>query len=82
MADNVNAITSREHETAEDLQCKVDQLLVVVNKVAEGDFSARIDISGEDAMGELFTKLKSLLGKRVRLGFKQNVALIGPGERP
>ena len=61
MADNVNAIAHREHETAEDLQHKVDQLLVVVNKVAEGDFSARIDISGDDAMGELATGLQDMI---------------------
>ncbi|WP_455365174.1 methyl-accepting chemotaxis protein [Kaarinaea lacus] len=61
MADNVNAITQREHETAEDLQRKVDELLLVVNKVAEGDFSARIDISGDDAMGELATGLQHMI---------------------
>ena len=61
MADNVNAITHREHDTAEDLQHKVDQLLVVVNKVAEGDFTARIDVSGDDAMGELATGLQDMI---------------------
>ena len=61
MADNVNAIAHREHETAEDLQHKVDQLLVVVNKVAEGDFSARIDVAGADAMGELATGLQDMI---------------------
>ena len=61
MADNVNAITLREHKTAEDLQCKVDELLHVVNKVAEGDFSARIDISGDDAMGQLATGLQNMI---------------------
>jgi methyl-accepting chemotaxis protein WspA len=61
MADNVNAITHREHETAEDLQLKVDRLLKVVNKVAEGDFSVKIDISGNDAMGELATGLQDMI---------------------
>ncbi len=61
MADNVNAITHREHETAENLQHRVDQLLKVVNKVAEGDFSMRIDISGDDAMGELATGLQDMI---------------------
>jgi methyl-accepting chemotaxis protein len=61
MADNVNAITHREHDTAENLQHKVDQLLKVVNKVAEGDFSMRIDISGDDAMGELATGLQDMI---------------------
>ncbi|MGD8884779.1 MAG: methyl-accepting chemotaxis protein, partial [Gammaproteobacteria bacterium] len=61
MADNVNAITLREHDTAEDLRHKVDHLLHVVNKVAEGDFSSRIDISGDDAMGELATGLQDMI---------------------
>lgn len=61
MADNVNAITHREHETAENLQHRVDQLLKVVNKVAEGDFSMRIDISGDDAMGELATGMQDMI---------------------
>ena len=61
MADNVNAITLREHETAEELRHNVDHLLHVVNKVAEGDFSSRIDISGDDAMTELATGLQDMI---------------------
>lgn len=61
MADNVNAITEREHETAEELRHNVDELLRVVNKVAEGDFSARISISGTDAIGELATGLQEMI---------------------
>ncbi|HEY5603235.1 MAG TPA: methyl-accepting chemotaxis protein [Gammaproteobacteria bacterium] len=61
MADNINAVTRREHEAAEDLQQKVNQLLNVVNRVAEGDFSARIDITGKDAMGELASGLQDMI---------------------
>ena len=61
MADNVNAITMREHKTAENLQERVDQLLVVVNKVAEGDFSERIDVGGDDAMGQLANGLQDMI---------------------
>jgi len=61
MAENVNAITMREHKTAEDLQERVDQLLIVVNKVAEGDFSERIDVGGYDAMGQLASGLQNMI---------------------
>ncbi|WP_455376662.1 methyl-accepting chemotaxis protein [Kaarinaea lacus] len=61
MADNVNAITMREHQTAENLQERVDELLVVVNKVAEGDFSQRIENEGDDAMGQLATGLQNMI---------------------
>lgn len=61
MADNVNAITAREHEAAEDLRMKVDQLLSVVSRVTEGDFSKRIKISGEDAIGELAGGLQIMI---------------------
>jgi len=61
MADNVNAIAMREHQTADNLQKRVDDLLVVVNKVAEGDFSQRIDSFGTDAMGQLAQGLQDMI---------------------
>jgi len=61
MADKVNASTLREHQTAEDLQHKVDTLLKVVSKVAEGDFTSRITISGDDAMGQLAIGLQDMI---------------------
>ena len=61
MADNVNSIAEREHETAEDLRHKVDQLLKVVNQVSAGDFTGRIDIDGEGAMGELASGLQEMI---------------------
>lgn len=61
MAENVNAITMREHETAENLQKRVDELLVVVNRVAEGDFSQRIENFGDDAMGQLARGLQDMI---------------------
>lgn len=61
MAENVNAITEREHETALELKQKVDKLLVVVNQVANGDFNQKIDIAGEDAMGKLAMGLQIMI---------------------
>jgi methyl-accepting chemotaxis protein WspA len=61
MADNVNAATEREHQAAEDLRKKVDQLLSAVNQVAEGDFNVSIDLHGEGAIGELAESLQIMI---------------------
>ena len=61
MAENVNATTEREHSAAEELRMKVDSLLNVVNKVANGDFSARIEVSGDGAMGELAAGMQKMI---------------------
>lgn len=61
MADNVNASAEREHQAAEDLQAKVDYLLSVVNRVAEGDFEVSIDMPAGDAIGELAESLQIMI---------------------
>jgi methyl-accepting chemotaxis protein len=61
MADNVNAITQREHEAAEELRNNVDHLLQVVSRVTEGDFSKRIAVAGDGAMGELAASLQEMI---------------------
>ena len=61
MAENVNAAVEREHEAAEDLRHKVDQLLAAVNQVAEGDFNVEIDLHGEGAIGELAESLQIMI---------------------
>ena len=58
MADNVNAVTEREHAAAEDLQRKVDHLLDAVNRVAEGDFNVEIKLG--DAKGAIAELAESL----------------------
>lgn len=62
MADNVNASTKREHEAAQELRHKVDVLLDVVNKAAEGDMSGKVTFGGNDAIGELANGLKGMIG--------------------
>jgi len=62
MADNVNASTQREHEAAQELRHKVDVLLNVVNKAAKGDMSGKVTFSGSDAIGELASGLKGMIG--------------------
>lgn len=61
MADNVNAAADREHDAAEDLRKKVDQLLSAVNQVAEGDFNVKIDLHGDGAIGELAESLQIMI---------------------
>lgn len=61
MADNVNAVTNREHQAAENLREKVNQLLFAVNQVAEGDFNVQIDLHGEGAIGELAESLQIMI---------------------
>ncbi len=61
MAYNVNLISQREHAAADELKRKVDILLGVVSKVAEGDFSATVDFRGEDAIGNLAEQLQVMI---------------------
>jgi len=63
MADNINAVTEREHEATETLRHQIDILLEAVNRVAEGDYSARIelDAKGDDAISELAESLQVMI---------------------
>lgn len=61
MADNINLVTRREHDTATDLKTKIDMLLGVVKKVTDGDFSSEIPFSGSDAVGELAGSLQVMI---------------------
>ncbi|MNJ96762.1 Biofilm dispersion protein BdlA [compost metagenome] len=46
---------------AEEDQAKVDQLLITVNKAAEGDLTAEITLEGTDALGQLATGVKKMM---------------------
>lgn len=61
MADNVNAVTEREHNAAEDLRTKVNMLLEVINKVSEGEYDVEVGFSGQDAIGDLATSLQLMI---------------------
>lgn len=61
MAENVNAVTDREHKKAEDLQHKVDILQSVMKKVTAGDFSVKVGLSHDDVIGELATSLQIMI---------------------
>ena len=53
MIDNLRLLIEDKHRTVEDLQKKVDSILVVVTKAAEGDLTGRVILQGDDAIGRL-----------------------------
>ena len=53
--------TGREHAAAVELVAKVNELLRVVNRVADGDFSAKVNFTGEDSIGELAGQLQNMV---------------------
>ncbi|MFQ5469539.1 MAG: methyl-accepting chemotaxis protein [Gammaproteobacteria bacterium] len=68
MADNVDESNrqqkeqaAREHEVAEALSEKVNILLDVVNKAAEGDLTGKVTFTGDDAIGKLGAGLQSMV---------------------
>ncbi|MEM9190893.1 MAG: methyl-accepting chemotaxis protein [Myxococcota bacterium] len=54
-------LLERERAQAEELRSKVDQMLVAVGTAASGDLSAKVDVSGEDAIGQLGEGLSGFL---------------------
>ncbi|HFE37337.1 MAG TPA: methyl-accepting chemotaxis protein [Gammaproteobacteria bacterium] len=63
MAENVNAVTAREHDRAVDLERKVDSLRAVMKKVTEGDFSVKVGFYDDSEIGELATSLQVMIDK-------------------
>jgi len=61
MADKVNVSTEREHAAAQELRQKVDILLGVVNKAANGDLTGTVTFGGKDAIGELAAGLQTMI---------------------
>ncbi len=68
MADNVDKASQqekiqaqREHEAAEALKDKVNILLDVVNRTAQGDLTGVVNFNGDDAIGSLGSGLQSMV---------------------
>lgn len=51
----------QKQQAAEELREKVDNLLRVVNRVAQGDYTAEVGFSGSDAIGELARQLQNMI---------------------
>ncbi len=68
MSDSMDEATQREHElmlqeqaAAIELKNKVDSLLRVVNRLANGDLDAEVEFAGTDAIGELANQLQIMI---------------------
>ena len=53
MINNLRLVLKEKHDTVEEVQKKVDRILAVVTKAADGDFTGVIDVKGDDAIGRL-----------------------------
>lgn len=82
MADNVDGAskqrrlqTERELEAAEELKGKVNILLDVVNRAAEGDLTGVVTFKGDDAIGSLGSGLQSMVNNLRQLMDERRVAM-------
>ncbi len=50
-----------KHQAMEQLQNRVDMMLAVVSKAADGDMTGRLDIQGDDAMAKLAAGFQSMI---------------------
>ena len=62
----------REREAASELRGKVDQMLAVVEAAARGDLTRKVEVSGDDAIGQMGEALGRLLGD-----LRQSMSAIG-----
>ena len=53
MINNLRLLLKEKHDAVEEVRVKVDRILSVVTKAAEGDLTGSVDIQGEDAIGRL-----------------------------
>ena len=60
MAQAIQDSQAKEQAATADLRAKVDALLAVVSRAAAGDLSARVVITGDDAIGQLGQGLASM----------------------
>ena len=51
----------RDQQADKELRTKVDELLKVMTKVSNGDYTAQVGFTGEDAIGELAGKLQKMI---------------------
>jgi len=68
MSDVMDAAAAKEHERIlleeaadKELRAKIDDLLTVLRKVSDGDFTAQVNFTGEDAIGELAGQLQKMI---------------------
>ncbi|WP_317204424.1 methyl-accepting chemotaxis protein [Janthinobacterium sp.] len=77
MAQTIQDNQARELAAGDALRAKVDALLRVVSRAASGDLTGQVEVSGEDAIGQLghglasmFANLRSLLNNVQKAGIQ------------
>ncbi len=61
MVDNLRSSIEEKHVAMDDLKTKVDSISSVVAKAAEGDLTGKIQVRGEDAIGQLATGVQRMM---------------------
>lgn len=61
MINNLRLLLKEKHDTVEDLQRKVDHMLGVVTKAANGDLTGKIEVKGDDALGRLANGVQTMI---------------------
>lgn len=61
MINNLRLLLKEKHDAVEELQRKVDRILAVVTRAAEGDLTGRIDLRGDDAIGRLAAGVQGMM---------------------
>lgn len=93
MSDGMDAVAAeekarilRDQAADKELRSKVDELLKVMTRVSDGDYTAQVSFSGDDAIGELADKLQKMISYirveseeklRAMQNLQRNVDLIG-----
>jgi methyl-accepting chemotaxis protein WspA len=77
MAQSIQDNQQRERAATDELRAKVDSLLAVVSRAASGDLTGRVEIGGDDAIGQLgnglarmFDNLRLLLNNVQKAGIQ------------
>ena len=60
-AEQESVQADKQRQASEELQSKVDQMLDVLNRVADGDTDVRVRVAGADAIGQLGEGLQSFI---------------------
>ncbi len=61
MVDNLRSSIEEKRVAMDDLKTKVDSISSVVAKAAEGDLTGKIQVRGEDAIGQLATGVQRMM---------------------
>ncbi|RMD79541.1 MAG: methyl-accepting chemotaxis protein [Gammaproteobacteria bacterium] len=61
MIDGLRGLMEERQQAVQDLQRRVDAMLAVVRRAAEGDLTGRLEVEGEDAVAELGRAIQKMV---------------------